>query len=113
GAKLGLVYPGVRFGIDGPIPSIRLKLQRNCLQDIALLETLRGDPAEVTRRYNNTKPEEWWMPRPSLADRPPHEWSNNDLGEAVPLDKRLFGNLDPAAWARTRDYVRQLASEAK
>ncbi|MCP5112781.1 MAG: DUF4091 domain-containing protein, partial [bacterium] len=87
GASLGLVYPGVRFGIDGPIPSIRLKLQRNCLQDIALLETLRGSPSEVTRRYNNTKPEEWWMPRPALADRPPHEWSNNDLGEAVPLDK--------------------------
>lgn len=113
GATLGLIYPGVRFGVDGPIPSIRLKLQRNCLQDIALLERLGGDPAEVTRRYNETKPEEWWMPRPKLADRPPHEWSNNDLGEAVPLDERLFENLDPDAWVRTREYVRQLASEAK
>ena len=37
GGDTALVYPGVRFGIDGPIPSIRLKIQRNCLQDLALM----------------------------------------------------------------------------
>ncbi|MCP5117384.1 MAG: DUF4091 domain-containing protein, partial [bacterium] len=106
GAQLGLIYPGVRFGVDGPIPSIRLKLQRNCLQDIALLESLGGDRAEVTQRYNNTRPEQWWTPRPAIADRPPHEWTNNDLGDAAPVDERLFANLDPSAWRRVRDYVR-------
>ena len=113
GAKLGLVYPGVRFGIDGPIPSIRLKLQRNCLQDVALLDRLGGTRAEVTRRYNGTRPEDWWTPRPPLADSPPHEWTNNDIDEAAPLDERLFNDPDPAAWQKVREYVHRLAAEVK
>ena len=32
-----LAYSGERFGIEGPIPSIRLKLQRNTVQDLDLL----------------------------------------------------------------------------
>ena len=33
-----LVYSGERFGLEEPIPSIRLKLQRNTIQDLDLLE---------------------------------------------------------------------------
>ncbi len=113
GAPLGLVYPGVRFGIDGPIPSIRLKLQRNCVQDIALLEKLAADRAEVTRRYNGTRPADWWTPRPALAGRPAHEWTNADIREAAPLEERLFSRLDPEAWRRVREYLWKLISDAK
>lgn len=109
GGETALVYPGVRFGIDGPIPGIRLKIQRNCLQDLALLNALHAPPGEVTNRYNRTRPEDWWTPRPPLADRPPHEWSNTDIGEAADLDQRLFRQADPKAWQRVREYAFELA----
>jgi hypothetical protein len=119
GGSTALVYPGTRFGISGPIPSIRLKIQRNCVQDIALLESLgkgKGIEAlrrEVARRYNGSQPHEWWTPRPKLADTPPYEWSNTDIDEATDLDERLFARLDPGAWQRVRDYVHQLVREAR
>ena len=37
GGGTALAYSGERFGIEGPIPSIRLKIQRNAVQDLALL----------------------------------------------------------------------------
>ncbi len=38
GGDTAMVYSGERFGIEKPIPSIRLKLERDILQDIALLK---------------------------------------------------------------------------
>lgn len=37
-----LIYPGKSFGIDGPIPSVRLKQLRRGLQDFEYLRALRG-----------------------------------------------------------------------
>lgn len=119
GGLTALVYPGGRFGIEEPIPSIRLKIQRNAAADLALLagfrnrvplETLR---AEVSRRFNGTKPGDWWTPRPPLAERPPWEWSNADVDEALRPTRRVFRKLDAAAWARVREYVLGLAKEAR
>jgi len=42
GGQTALVYSGERFGLTEPIPSIRLKIQRNCLQDLAVLDSLKG-----------------------------------------------------------------------
>ncbi len=119
GGGTALVYPGARFGIPGPIPSIRLKLQRNCVQDLALLDELarikEGEVLrrEVAARYNRSRPGDWWTGRPKIADTPPYEWSNTDIDEATDLDERLFARLDPAAWQRVRDYVHQLVREAR
>lgn len=109
GGETALVYPGERFGVDGPIPSVRLKLQRNAVQDINLLQAARADRVEVARRYNGTLPEQWWTPRPAIADGMPHDWSNADIDEAPRPYERFFTRLDPDAWQR----VRQLAQEAK
>ena len=109
GGETALVYPGERFGADGPIPSVRLKLQRNAIQDINLLHASRADRAGVAQRYNSTRPEQWWTPRPPIADGLPHEWSNADISEAPRPYERFFTRLDPDAWQR----VRQLALEAK
>ena len=35
-----MVYPGDRFGVAAPIASIRLKIQRNAVQDVTLLNEL-------------------------------------------------------------------------
>lgn len=114
-----LVYPGTRFGIAGPIPSIRLKAQRNCVQDLALLNRFREGKGidvlrtEAAKRYNGSAPGDWWTPRPKIADQQPYEWSNADIGDATDMEARLFKKLDPAAWQNVRDYVMALAREAK
>ncbi|MCW5980608.1 MAG: DUF4091 domain-containing protein [Bryobacteraceae bacterium] len=119
GGGTALVYPGVRFGIPGPIPSVRLKLQRNAVQDLALLDSFRAGKGidalrtEAAKRYNGSAPKDWWTPRPKLADTPAHEWSNTDIAEATDLDQRLFKKLDPSAWQNVRDYVIALAKEAR
>lgn len=115
GGTTALVYPGDRFGIEGPIPSVRLKLQRNAVAAIALLDSFRSRvpletlKREAARRYNGTEPKDWWTPRPPLADRPPWEWSNADIDEAPRPNRRFFQNLDADAFHRVRQYALELA----
>jgi hypothetical protein len=110
GGGEALVYPGDRFGIAEPIPSMRLKVQRNAVQDINLLDAMRGSRAEVARRFNDTALEEWWTPRPKLADTDPLEWNNTDIDEATPRPPK-FANIDADAWRRVRAYVIELAAK--
>ena len=113
-----LVYPGDRFGIEAPIPSIRLKIQRNAVQDLTLLNSFRKTQsigrlrAEAARRFNDTTLAEWWTPRPALADRNPEDVSNADYAEASPKNPK-FTEFDAEAWQRVRGYVLQLAREVK
>lgn len=116
GESLALAYSGDRFGIQAPIPSIRLKLQRNCAQDIALLHSLPGSLEERKRqaatRFNGARPEQWWSKRPPLADTPPEEWTNADIGDAETPNQKTFEASDAAAWQRVRDYI-LVAAEVK
>ncbi len=117
GGAEALVYPGDRFGIDGPIPSMRLKLQRNAVQDITLLNEFRKTQpiarlrAEAARRFNGTELKDWYSPRPAYADKDPLERTNAD--ELAPRSPKLDAELDAGAWQRVRDYVLSLAREAK
>ncbi len=97
-----MVYPGDRFGIAAPIASIRLKIQRNAVQDVTLLnelgETSKGMDtvrARTVQRFNRTELKEWWTPRPAFADKDPLELSNANLGE--PLSPKSTKN-----WTRAR-----------
>jgi hypothetical protein len=114
-----MVYPGDRFGVAGPLPSARLKLQRNALQDLALLDSLKSrvSPAvlraESARRFNGTTPADWRAPRPKLADTDPEEWTNSDIDEVIPKDVRFEENLDAAAWDRVRAYLLELLKEGR
>lgn len=114
-----LVYPGGRFGIDAPLASIRLKLQRNAVQDLALLDSLKSSVppstlrAEAAKRYNGTSLNDWRSPRPKLADTDPLTWDNVTIGEAIASDPRFEKDLDAAAWDRVRDYVLTLLKERR
>ncbi len=109
-----LAYPGERFGVAGPIPSIRLKIQRNFQQDLALMKSLEKTHAaesirrEVSHRVNGTKPEQWWTPRPSLADLSAEEWTNPAIDRAVAQTKPLYQNWDPQYWVAVREYILSL-----
>jgi hypothetical protein len=114
-----LAYPGARFGIDGPIPSLRLKIQRNCLQDLALLDSLKTGggieklKVEVAQRYNGTTPARWWTPRPALADTPPYDWTNTSIDEATKAAEYSRPKLESGAWERVHRFVIELAKEEK
>jgi len=113
GGGENLVYPGDRFGIDEPIPSIRLKLERNTVQDVSLLDEMarRGNAEDlrrgVAKAFNNTLPADWWTARPALADTDPQDWSNADIDAATHPSAQFNTGLDAAAWQRARAYVYQ------
>jgi len=119
GGATALVYPGERFGVESPLASVRLKIQRNCVQDLALLESfkeqrgLAGLRREAAQRYNKSTPEQWWNPRPAFADQPPYEWTGSDIDRATAATDRILERLEPDAWQRVRQFVLQLASEEK
>jgi hypothetical protein len=118
GGGEALVYPGDRFGIDAPIPSIRLKLERDAVRDVTMLNEFRtrrsidGLRSEAARQFNGTTLAEWRTPRPALADRNPEDVSNADYEEALPKSRK-FTDLDAGAWQRVHAYVMELAEEAR
>jgi hypothetical protein len=85
GGGTALVYSGERFGISGPIPSVRLKIQRNAVQELALLASFRKRKpldelkGETARLYNHTATADWWNPRPTFAAEPTYNWSGTAL----------------------------------
>ena len=119
GGSETLVYPGERFGVSGPLASIRLKLQRNCLQDLALLdeEAKTGSREhvreEVVRRFNNTKLSDWRNTRPEITSKPALEWNNADLTDALKPFEARFSNLQPAAWLRVREFALEESGRTK
>ncbi len=119
GGGTALVYPGERFGVEGPIPSVRLKIQRNAVEDLALLAALeKSRPAaelreEAAPRFNGSRLAGWWNPRPAFAARPPDEWSGTDIDEATQATDRMLARIPPEAWQHVREFILQLASEEK
>jgi hypothetical protein len=109
GAPHGVFYPGERFGIDGPIPSLRLKVMRNGIQDIDLLNqaALRdGGLAAARAKLIRTVGVPVWQRPPRVArERPPEEWDSVNLGaEHEPIaapDERL----GPGWWAIVREQA--------
>jgi hypothetical protein len=118
GGDTALVYPGDRFGIEEPIPGIRLKLQRNVAQDLALaqevskqagLETVKSG---IAQRYNHSTPADWWMNRPPVADRPVLDLSNADYGDdTMKAALRMSIDIGAGSWKPAHDYIVGLASE--
>jgi Domain of unknown function (DUF4091) len=119
GGGEALIYPGDRFGMAEPISSIRLKIERNAVQDVTLLNGFRGARpveamrAEAARRYNGASVSEWRSPRPALADTNPEDWSNADIDDAIPKNPKFSDAIDAGAWQRVRAYVLDLASEVR
>ncbi len=106
-----LIYPGERFGMAEPLASVRLKLQRNCLQDLALLEasaargSREGINQEAVRRFNNTSLADWRNTRPPLTAKPVIEWNNADFEDTLKPFEARFSNLDPGSWQRVHDFA--------
>ncbi len=120
GGRETMVYPGTKFGRQEPIPSLRLKIERNALQDLALLRGLEGREGaarlreQIARLTGGHRPEDWWTsPRPALADRPPDEWTNPDVEEAARPMHRVERGLSSDWWPEVRRWIYQKYMEGK
>ncbi len=82
-----LFYPGSPFGLEQPLPSIRLKSLRSAMEVVELAMTQEAGPlqAELERRLNGALgmagKEAWFRPKPEFVKTPPRYW---DFDEAVP-----------------------------
>jgi hypothetical protein len=114
GGQTALVYSGERFGVNEPIPSIRLKIQRNCLQDLAVLDSLKDRKpleslrAEAAHRYNNSKLDDWWNPRPALADLPSDQWLGSSIDDATKHTRQALRTPPASGWHNLHEYVLSL-----
>jgi hypothetical protein len=119
GGGTALAYSGERFGIEGPVPSIRLKVQRNAVQDLALLDGFKGRRpieelrTEAARRFNGSRPQDWWNPRPALADRPSYEWTNGQIDEATVKTRKMLERTRADAWQNVHEFVLEVAGERR
>jgi len=119
GGQTALIYSGERFGVSEPIPSIRLKIQRNCLQDLALLDSLKRRKsldslrARAARSYNNSTLDDWWNSRPALADLPSDQWLGSAIDDATKHTQQALGHPGASAWYKVHQYAMSLQAEAK
>ena len=109
GGSTGIVFPGERFGIKGPIPSCRLKIERNGIQDIDILNQVveaAGNKETVQAELREKIPIPIWKKPPRFAvEHPPEEWDSLNLEEEHEPEARDIGRLDPG-WFRTiRDFA--------
>lgn len=107
GGGEAMVYSGERFGIEKPIPSIRLKIERDVIQDIALLKIAdRRVQAAATQGWIEPPPEpdqsEFWSPTPPWIHTPPITWNNANWAGTVRPSVIKQHNLDPAWWLGVR-----------
>lgn len=107
GGQEVMVYSGERFGIEKPIPSLRLKLERNVLQDVAALTIADARmKAAATQGWielpQDSGQEDLWNPTPAWIHTAAETWSNASLGDAIrpEIIERL--NLDPNWWLNVR-----------
>ena len=119
GGQTALIYSGERFGVSEPIPSIRLKIQRNCLQDLALLDSFKRRKsldslrARAARSYNNSTLDDWWNSRPALADLPSDQWLGSAIDDATKHTQQALGHPGASAWYKVHQYAMSLQAEAK
>ncbi len=102
GAGETMVYSGERFGVAGPLASIRLKLQRNCLQDLALQAISKADAAG---QFNHLPLDQWRNTKPPLAAEPVLSWTNYTIDVANQAYGQRFRQVDPNAWQRVRELI--------
>jgi len=114
GAQTGMIYPGERFGIPGPIPSIRLKLERNGVQDINLIDArarAEGKLEQVRQALTEKLSITLWQRQPKIVrEQPPEAWDSRNLSEEPDLSMAKFEDIEPLWWAEVRSAALEKAT---
>ena len=107
GGGEGMVYSGERFGMEKPIPSIRLKLERNIIQDVAILKIAETRLKDAQARgwmpaAEQPDTQEWWNPEPARLHTPAPYW-DGAFWEGTTRPSVIQRNkLDPNWWLGVR-----------
>lgn len=113
GCETALLYPGERFGVAGPIPSARLKLQRNALQDLALIDARARRRGRLERVRAQLAEEAgvrlWSDPPPAARELPPDQWDSRNLAGSQDDRMAEHARLAPLWWVPIR--LRALGQE--
>lgn len=92
-----LFYPGSYFGIEAPLPSLRLKTLRNAMQLTELAMRTHGTPLKqemdgcINRIFHREK---WFCEKPDFIDTPPRYWEFDESMEKHTL-KPLYEDHGP------------------
>jgi hypothetical protein len=114
GAMLAWFYPGEKFGIAGPIPTVRLKVQRNAVQDINLMDRIADAKGESYRAacIESIPIRLWRKPSRAMLEKPPHEWNPSvDVPARHEPDEQRVQSVDPQWWVPVRGRVLAEAQE--
>ena len=79
-------------------------------KDRKLLDSLKS---EVARNYNNSTLEDWWNPRPALADLPSDQWLGSAIDDAMQHTAKALKHPEASAWYNVHQFALRLAGEAK
>ena len=74
------------------------------------LESLRS---EAAHRFNNSVLDDWWNPRPALADVPSDQWQGSAIDAAMEHTNKSLAKPGVSAWHNVHEYVMQLAGGTK
>lgn len=106
GSATGSIYPGERFGIPGPVPSIRLKIQRNGIQDIDLINRAAGRNGTLDALRDELARQIpirlWDKPPKTVLELPPEDWDNNNLRTEIEPGTLPWESADPYWWNAIR-----------
>ena len=108
GNATGSLYPGEKFGIKGPIPSIRLKIQRNAVQDLDLLAGIIKERPGVAADIQNAIPIEPWREPPKAARiLDPGAWDSDNLQSEHEPRYLATDQENPFWWQAIRKKIRE------
>jgi hypothetical protein len=111
-----LIFPGDMFGLDEALPCIRLKLERNVIQDINLLKVIETKAGAKPLREKlafmtgGAKVADWWNGDCPIKKLEPQDWSNATLGDAGKPSPVEAKKLDGRWWMAIREFAMKEAT---
>jgi hypothetical protein len=110
-------YPGAELGSEETFPSLRMKVMRNSLQTVDLLESAarrsRGGAAAVrgkVSRLMGFKFKDWFDKRPAYVEKKlPKDWVGADFATEEP-PVAGWQKIPPAKWRALGDAALKLAT---
>ena len=110
-----LYYPAHPFNDElGVLPSIRLKYQRDCMQQVDLIKMYEGTwtfhkMREKINTILNIAKSDWYAELPEALQCPPHQWTNEGIGGADFHD--VFRNVTPEIHNTISEEILEMAHE--
>jgi len=110
------IYPGAELGSEETFPSLRLKVMRNALQTVDLLDAAakrsRGGAAAVRGKVSRLlgfKASDWYMKRPAYVEKKlPKDWVGADFATEEPPAVG-WQKMPSAKWRELGKTARTLA----